>query len=364
MKTQIIFDARLETKQITGIGNYIFNSLQSFSEDDYDVLVLVSNDVSKRLYDEVESRCGWKLKYCRLKPYNIFHFLIFSFWVRFFVFDGNKRNLIYSFSYSTGLPLPKLYYVTTVHDLAFWYDEHFFKSKLVSLLGRMYYGFITGISILTAWKCVCVSRATAVDVKRLFNVGSIISENIVELPEKNKSLEKATIKYLVYVGNARPHKNIKFLLKLSENIIESLKIRIVFIGSCCEDREVIEFKSTYDEFVELLYYVTDDDKMKIISQSRGLLLFSTYEGFGIPIAEALLLNTKVYCSDIRIFREFVSNGVSFYDINTEDCIFEVLHDLETDKIDEITWEGRSKHTSANKRSFYKELMRQWENVRL
>ncbi|MGB3105308.1 glycosyltransferase, partial [Sphingobacterium siyangense] len=51
---------------------------------------------------------------------------------------------------------------------------------------------------------------------------------------------------------------------------------------------------------------------------RGAVSFifpSFYEGFGLPILEAIKLGTKIVASNIPAFMEFKSNNIIFFEIN-------------------------------------------------
>ena len=52
---------------------------------------------------------------------------------------------------------------------------------------------------------------------------------------------------------------------------------------------------------------------------------SVYEGFGLPILEAMSMNCMILCSNIPIFREIVGSNAIFFDPLSSESIAEALH---------------------------------------
>lgn len=60
-------------------------------------------------------------------------------------------------------------------------------------------------------------------------------------------------------------------------------------------------------------YVEESEKAELIAQAHGLIMPSFAEGFGVPIIEALAVNTPVLCSDIPVFREVAGELADYFD---------------------------------------------------
>lgn len=137
----------------------------------------------------------------------------------------------------------------------------------------------------------------------------------------NKVLEKYGIikKYILYVGNAYPHKNLE---KLIESFREVLKVfpelSLVFVGK--EDFFYSRLKKISIEKkienVQFLGYV-DDQELDVLYRFAECYAFpSLYEGFGLPPLEAMAKGTPVVSSGHECMREIL--GEAAYYVNAKD----------------------------------------------
>lgn len=329
MNTIKIVDARLETNQVSGIGNYIMDSLRVLPRTNTKLYVLISEQASSRLKQYIADQPNWIAVTCKLWPYNIIHFFFFTFWLQSKFKSADITML--SFSYSTGLPSSKINYVPTVHDLAFWFDRNYFSSFIKRSIGKLYFYIIVWISLYFARAVVTISESTQRDIAALFRVNSLISPNLIDCTRTNNSIFNDVNKYVVYIGNGRKHKNLDFIVDMCKETQFLQDYCIYFVGTCCKHNDIIELNNRWPSEVKLCGNVTEEEKWQLLERAHGLFMFSSYEGFGIPIAEALVANTRVYCSDIPIFREFESNGINYYRLSDPNVKAKIYEDLKVDK---------------------------------
>ena len=329
MNTVKIVDARLETNEVSGIGNYIMDSLRVLPRTNAKLYVLISEQASNRLKEYISTQPNWISIKCKLWPYNIIHFFIFTIWLKN-KFKSSDITMI-SFSYSTGLPSSRIKYVPTVHDLAFWYDKNYFSSFKMRLIGKLYFYILVWISLHFARAVVTISETTRRDIRALFNVESLLSPNIIDCSRCNNTIFSNVEKFCIYIGNGRKHKNLNFIIDLCYTTRFLSDYHMYFIGSCCKHDNIIALSNNWPKEVKLCGNVTDSEKRELLEQAKGLFMFSSYEGFGIPIAEALVANTRVYCSDLPVFREFESNGINYYSLSEPNIKAKILEDLKADE---------------------------------
>jgi alpha-1,3-rhamnosyl/mannosyltransferase len=62
-----------------------------------------------------------------------------------------------------------------------------------------------------------------------------------------------------------------------------------------------------------LGYVPDEMLPKLMASAVLVVYPSTYEGFGLPVIEALATGTAVAASDLAVFREVGGDAVAYFD---------------------------------------------------
>jgi glycosyltransferase involved in cell wall biosynthesis len=111
-------------------------------------------------------------------------------------------------------------------------------------------------------------------------------------------------KYILFVGNIEPRKNLKALLlayeKLPEVIRKEYSLLLVGARGWLDDEifEIIErLRIEGNRIQQPLDYVEDDDRPAIFSGASLFVYPSLYEGFGIPPVEAMACGVPVITSD-------------------------------------------------------------------
>jgi glycosyltransferase involved in cell wall biosynthesis len=127
--------------------------------------------------------------------------------------------------------------------------------------------------------------------------------------------------YAVYPANFWPHKNHERLLAAAARVAaEDPDFLLVLCGALDEAREALRAKVTpagLDANVRVLPYLDESDTTALIA-GAGLLVFpSLFEGFGLPVLEAMALETPVACSDLPALLELADGAALFFDPTDE-----------------------------------------------
>ncbi len=116
--------------------------------------------------------------------------------------------------------------------------------------------------------------------------------------------------FLLCVAQHRRNKNILFLLQVFERLLRAGRVtdgtRLVIVGiPGPETHAILRYlaKAKIADRVILLNGISEEQLQWCYCNSRLLLAPSLVEGFGLPVAEALLAGCPVICSDIPAFRE-------------------------------------------------------------
>jgi glycosyltransferase involved in cell wall biosynthesis len=139
--------------------------------------------------------------------------------------------------------------------------------------------------------------------------------------EAQQSLTKQGITkpYLFFIGTMEPRKNIPNLLEAYKLLPQPLrdKYSLVLAGKIDWKYESTKSKieSTQSEGYDVHYLgFIDDATRSALYQSSSLLVWpSSYEGFGMPILEALSYGVPCAVSDIPVFHEVGQDAVTYFD---------------------------------------------------
>ena len=118
---------------------------------------------------------------------------------------------------------------------------------------------------------------------------------------KNYDKSYAKEDYVIYVGNIKENKGLKYLIEAFKDINN---YKLVIVGNKdkfrSSDKSVLNIDNPNINFTG---YISDDELKEKIAKAKFLIQPSTYEGFGLPPLEAMYLGTKVIMSDIDVFKE-------------------------------------------------------------
>ncbi len=134
---------------------------------------------------------------------------------------------------------------------------------------------------------------------------------------KSQILQKLKIdqSYLLYVGNAYPHKNLERLIDAFEIISKQENIKLVLVGKIDyfynRLRKIIIDRGLEDKII--LTDVISDEDLDCLYKNASLFVFpSLMEGFGLPGLEAMRRGLPVACSKIEVFSEIYGQAAQYF----------------------------------------------------
>ena len=134
--------------------------------------------------------------------------------------------------------------------------------------------------------------------------------------------------YIVYIGSNRPHKNLATLMAGYARAKPLLKGRsLVLAGAACDpirrDIEFVRFLGVESD-VRWTGNIESDDVPALIAGADALVLPSFYEGFGLPVLEAMACGTAIACSNAPGLRELGGNSVVYFDPASDEELAQAL----------------------------------------
>lgn len=234
-----------------------------------------------------------------------------------------KCDIFWSPHYNIPLlPIKAKKRVVTIHDvfhLAFY--------NTLNLKQKLYTKIVINQAVNRSDIILTVSEFSANEIKKYTNTkkdihviyNAIDHKKFKVIKEKSK-LDFVRKKYslpqefILFVGNVKPHKNLKNLLLAIKNI----EINLVIVGKkegfITADKDITNIIERYNLKNRIIFtgYIEDED-LPIIYNLATLFVFpSLYEGFGIPPLEAQACGCPVICSNAASLPEVCGNSVIYF----------------------------------------------------
>ncbi|MCL2046628.1 MAG: glycosyltransferase family 4 protein [Oscillospiraceae bacterium] len=136
--------------------------------------------------------------------------------------------------------------------------------------------------------------------------------------------------YILYLGAIAKHKNIERLIQAFEYINNSIPwVKLVVVGNPDQNAESVVNRITqshlYGSNILYLGYVTDEDKHALYSNALAFVFPSLYEGFGMPVLEAMARGCPVITSKTSSLPEIVDDAAILVDpYDVEDISSSIL----------------------------------------
>ncbi|EKE10871.1 MAG: glycosyl transferase, group 1 [uncultured bacterium] len=230
--------------------------------------------------------------------------------------------------------VPVLYwkkFIVTIHDLTLIHFPTMKNSTLNPIfywLKFFVYKLVIRLAISRSLSIIAISNFTKKDI--IDNYGKFLEKKIrvtyeacedfrmCSAGESNDILQKYGIikPYLIYVGNAYPHKNLdRLVLSFAGVLREKKDIQLVFVGKNDYFYENLR-KLVEKEKVGNIFFLSDvcDYELDILFHNSVSNVFpSLYEGFGLPPLEAMSKGVPVISSDHPCMREILGDSAYFFD---------------------------------------------------
>ena len=234
--------------------------------------------------------------------------------------------------------------ILTIHDLAFYH----FKEHLPSLVHR-YFNHYTPKFSERAKHIVTVSEFSKQDIMKQYGieenkitvVGNGCDAAILPISENEKQSikEKYTnhCDFFIYVGAIHPRKNIKRLLLAFDQFkrAHESKIKLVLVGRWAwknsETKDVFDTLHYKDEVIKL-GHLERSELGKVFGSALALIYPSLFEGFGIPLLEAMHAEIPIITSTSSSLPEVAGNAAIYIDPLHTDQLHKAMLKISTDEM--------------------------------
>jgi glycosyltransferase involved in cell wall biosynthesis len=150
--------------------------------------------------------------------------------------------------------------------------------------------------------------------------------------------------YLLCVSTTHPHKNLERLLRVHAQMKNAPKLILTGVRGFAAQ----EIESLAGDSVDIAGWIPRAELYELYRGALGFIYPSTFEGFGLPVLEAMAAGVPVACSDIPPLREIARSTVHFFDPTSDREIRDALLLLASGKISTDAAQRRAAHFSWEK----------------
>lgn len=275
--------------------------------------------------------------------------------------------------------------VVTIHDLGYEYlpQYHQFPQKY-------YLNWSTAHAVKTADRIIAVSENTKSDLIKKLNVDKkkikVIYEGVdiakyrikYGKEDRDNVFKKYSINgnYILSVGTIQPRKNYERLIESFGEIMfsdqltisdQEKKLQLIIVGKKGWDwKKIIEkpFHLGIENRVKFLDYLEEKELVILYQNARCLIFPSLYEGFGLPILEAMASGCPVLASKVSSLPEVAGEAALYFDpyniYSIKDCLIRFFGNNSLSKA--LIVKGKIKANSFSWKNTARETLQLWESL--
>lgn len=320
----------------TGIGWYIYNLVKNLKESNNNEYTgEIFNFMSRKDLEDF-SKINLNMKQNKIIPYSIYDKIKRKLPIKYNRLIGTKSDIYHFFNFT----IPKNIDGKVILTI---YDTVFITAKDTIDFKRPIEDYIS--SAKQADRIITVSESAKRDIIRNLEVEASkidviypgidleVYNKIYNEDEKRKVKKKYSLpeNYLLYLGTIEPRKNLVNVLKAFAKFKEKdKKMKLVISGKLGWKSEnipeLIENLGIKDDII-FTGYVDENDKVLIYKLAQIFLFPSIYEGFGMPILEAMAAGIPVITSNCSSMPEVVGEAGILINPNSYDEISNAIENI-------------------------------------
>lgn len=228
-------------------------------------------------------------------------------------------DLVHELAFVAPVIMPRPF-VVTVYDLTFMrYPERLPASR------RLYLRTMTGLSCRRARRVIAISQSTAGDLTRLLGIAPDkidvalpgVDARFRPLPEADVAVWRARrglpARFLLFLGTLEPRKNLPTLLRAYAALTEEERAQVHLVlaggsGWMAGEIERVITDAQLGSTVHRPGFVEDDELVWWYNAAEAFVYPSVFEGWGLPVTEAMACGRVALVSDISSLPEAVGDS--------------------------------------------------------
>lgn len=317
-KPKILIDSISLLSPLTGIGRYTYEIAQRLEqheqyETNYFYGYASSHLVHPKQHNEIKNLKSLVTRNPFIKKIAR-KALLLSSWL-----FSKKYDLYWQPNFIPNKGIKTNYIITSVHDFSFLLHKEFHPKERIEYFEKNFFTNILKSDMLITGsefsKQEILERLDfqEQDVKviyhgvnhQLFKVYDNVEVKF-ELPEK----------FIFSVGSIEPRKNLLGLLKAYNQLPDVIKdeYKLVLVGfKGWANQEIMQIIHSNKRNIHYLGFISDEELAKVYNLASCFVFPSFYEGFGLPVLEAMACGTPVVCSNSSSLPEVGGDAVLYCD---------------------------------------------------
>jgi len=322
----------------TGVGWYIYNIVKELSKSDRnDYIAEFINFMGRH---DVKSQIDYdiKIKQNKMFTYTMYNFLTKKLNIRHNLIFGTKSDIYHFFNFTIPKNI-KGKVINTIYDTVFISAPETMGDR--KELEEYKYGAQKSDLIIT------ISESAKNDIIKNLGVDEDKIEIVhpgIDLENYSQKYEKEELErirkkynlpseYILYLGTIEPRKNIeriiKAFIKYKEKVDDDLKF--VIVGKKGWKYEnIMKLIESMGTDIIITGYIDEEDKIPIYKLAQFFTFPSLYEGFGMPVLEAMAAGVPVVTSNVSSLPEVAGDAAILVNPLNEDEIFEAYKKIRND----------------------------------
>ena len=339
--TKILFEASsLLTGTKSGVSYYAHQMLLQLIEQGYDITAYYFNFLGRKKFNIASSYPGVKFIEIRHVPSRITAPIerITGLQIPIDILFRNTYDIIISPNFISRPSIKKTRQMCVIHDMCFEDFPDYVSSKNANYLSTLVPKSIRRSSLVIA-----VSDFTASRVDYYFKhtpvcVIPAVANASLSGHATLTSFDRPVLEpksYFLFVGTIEPRKNLLTLLNAFESFYASDKSMALVLagGKGWKDEAIISKINDLQNKnlpIHLTGYVSDDELTWLYENAAVYVMPSFYEGFGMPIIEAMYKGLPIIASNIDVFTELAGNKISYFEVNDHKDLASKMHELKNE----------------------------------
>ena len=207
--------------------------------------------------------------------------------------------------------------IVTMHDIiAFKFVTNYF-----SPIERLYHE----LAVKRASHILTVSKASKYDIVSLFGVSEDKITHVYNGVNKVKRTAppRLPFKYILYVGSVQEYKNVAMLLRAYDIVREKTGVRLVLvlhdtlgINARQHVMALLKMHNISRRGIHIIKNISDEGLGGLYKHAEAFVFLSQYEGFGLPVIEAMAYGAPVVASRLSCMPEITGGAAISTDITS------------------------------------------------